>query len=492
MLECKDIRKHYGGVYALRGVDFSIRPGEVHALCGENGAGKSTLARIIAGVTRADGGQITLDGQAVTIAHPARARALGIGIVFQELDLFKHLTIAENIALAHPDFPRSRVDRAALDAFCRPYLERVGLDFSPRSMLGGLGLAAAQLVAIARALSMRAKILLLDEPTSSLTEEAAERLLGLVREIRQSGAGIVYVSHKMKEIFRIADRVTVLRDGRHISTMPAAETSIEETIRLMVGREIDLLSRVESAPKEECGLRVNDLSTRRLKKISFAARRGEILGVAGLVGSGRSSLGQALFGLHEWTAGQVDCLGKNYRPRSPREAMRSRFAYLAEDRRSEGLFLNTSIRHNASAAILPALSRGGWIRGAREKALVREELARTRTKMAGDTLPVSALSGGNQQKVLLAKWLLTGPEVLFLDDPTRGVDIGAKEDIYQMIEALAAKGKTILFASSELLELQRCSHRIMVMCEGRCAGILETAASSQEQIMTLATGQASL
>jgi ABC-type sugar transport system ATPase subunit len=488
MLECKNIEKHYGGVYALKGVNFDVRPGEVHALCGENGAGKSSLARILAGVVQLDGGSILIDGQEIAINGPACARGLGIGIVFQELDLFEHLTVAENITLVHPEAESAWVNRSKQDAFCLTYMKKVGLDISPRTLLGDLNIASAQLVAIARALSMRAKILLLDEPTSSLTEEASERLLELVLELKESGTGIVYVSHKMQEIFRIADRVTVLRDGMHISTKAAAETSIEETIRLMVGRDIDLSGRLESKPQEEIALRVTGLGTRRLKKIDLTLRRGEILGIAGLVGSGRSALGEALFGLDVWNEGAAECLGKAYRPRYPRQAIAARFAYLPEDRRTQGLFLKTSVRHNASSAIWPRLCQFGFVNQRREKAAVKDELARTRTKAATDALPVNALSGGNQQKVLLAKWLLTGPEVLFLDDPTRGVDVGAKLDIYHIIESLAASGKSILFVSSELPELLRCSHRILVMCEGRCAGVLDAASTTQEQIMTLAAG----
>lgn len=488
MLECKNTQKHYGGVYALKGVDFDVKPGEVHALCGENGAGKSTLAKILAGVVQPDGGTLSIDGRQISIDRPSVARELGIGIVFQELDLFEHLTIAENMTLVQPEGGGFWVRRSQQDAFCLSYMKKVGLDVSPRTRLGDLSIAAAQLVAIARALSMRAKILLLDEPTSSLTEEAAARLLDLVLELKRSGTGIVYVSHKMKEIFQIADRVTVLRDGGHVSTKQAAETSIEETIRLMVGREVDLSASLQTKPKEEIAFRVDKLSTRRLKDVSFSARRGEVLGVAGLVGSGRSELGEALFGMDVWKQGEVECLGKAYRPNHPRQAIQARFAYLPEDRRTQGLFLKTSVRHNASAAILPKLSHAGLVNRQCEKALVKDELARTRTKAAADTLPVNALSGGNQQKVLLAKWLLTEPEVLFLDDPTRGVDVGAKADIYRIIEALAESGKTILFVSSEMQELLRCSHRILVMCEGRSAGILETATATQEQIMALAAG----
>ncbi len=488
MLRCSQIEKHYGGVYALKAVDFDVYPGEVHALCGENGAGKSSLAKILAGVVRPDGGSLFVQGQEVAIDSPARARRLGIGIVFQELDLFEHLTVAENMTLVGAQGEHFWSNHAAQEKFCLPYLQQVGLNVSPRTRLGDLSIAAAQLVAIARALSMQAKILLLDEPTSSLTEEAAERLLELILELKKAGTAVVYVSHKMKEIFRIADRITVLRDGTHVSTKPAADTSIEETIRLMVGREVDLSATVKTRPGEEIALRVAGLDTAHLRDISFTARRGEILGIAGLVGAGRSELGEALFGLRKWERGEAECLGAPFHPRHPREALRARYVYLPEDRRTQGLFLRSSVRHNASGAILSRLSRAGWINQRREREVVAGELQRTRTKAARDTLPVHALSGGNQQKVLLAKWLLTAPEVLYLDDPTRGVDVGAKADIYRIIETLAESGRTVLFVSSELTELLRYSHRIMVMWEGRCAGIVDTPSTNQEQIMALAAG----
>ena len=490
ILRCRHIDKHYGGVYALKAVDFDVFPGEVHALCGENGAGKSSLAKILAGVIQPDGGSLFVQDQEVSLDNPSSARKLGIGIVFQELDLFEHLTVAENMTLVGREGGRFWLKQAAQESFCLPYLQKVGLNISPRRRLGDLSIAAAQLVAIARALSMQAKILLLDEPTSSLTEEAAERLLELILELKKSGTAIVYVSHKMKEIFRIADRITVLRDGLHVSTQRAGATSIEETIRLMVGREVNLSATLQIRPREEIALRVQGLSTRHLRDISFSARRGEILGIAGLVGSGRSELGEALFGLRRWENGEAECLGVPFLPRHPREALRARYVYLPEDRRTQGLFLRSSVRHNASGAILPNLSRAGWIDQRREREVVAGELQRTRTKAARDTLPVNALSGGNQQKVLLAKWLLPGPKVLYLDDPTRGVDVGAKADIYRIIESLADSGHTILFVSSELTELLRYSHRIVVLWEGRCAGIVDTPSTTQEQIMTLAAAQA--
>ncbi len=491
-ITCRDITKRFDRTLALDRVGFSVNAGEVHALCGENGAGKSTLARVIAGVVRPDAGTMFIDGAPVEIAHPARARALGIGIVFQELDLFNGLSIAENMALGHPAAERFFVNRSRLAEWSRPFLGRVGLQTDPRAPLGAQSIATAQLVAIARALALDARFLLLDEPTSALTEEAADRLLNLVAELRRAGTGIVYVSHKMREIFRVADRVTVLRDGAHISTKTACQTSIDETISLMVGRTIDTAARIGTQPRAEIALETENLSTRRLKSISVTVRRGEVIGVAGLVGSGRSALGQALFGMEPWTGGRATLAGTAYRPRSPDEAILAGCAYLPEDRRRQGLFLQTSVRHNASAAILCRLRRGPFVRRWQETKLVRDELAKTRAKIPALSAPVSALSGGNQQKVLLAKWLLTRPALLYLDDPTRGVDIGAKADVYKIIAGLSASGTAILLASSEMPELLRLAHRIIVLHEGRVTGVLDAATATQEKIMSLATGMREL
>ncbi|MDR1789040.1 MAG: sugar ABC transporter ATP-binding protein [Opitutaceae bacterium] len=490
-ITCRALTKRFDRTLALDAVDFSVNAGEVHALCGENGAGKSTLARILAGVVTPDSGTISVGGVPAEITTPARARELGIGIVFQELDLFNGLSVAENMALGHPDAERFFVRRRALAAWCRPFLARVGLpELDPASPLGSHGIATAQLVAIARALALNARFLLLDEPTSSLTEEAADRLLALVSELKNTGTGIVYVSHKMREIFRVADRVTVLRDGSLVSTKPARDTSIGETVSLMVGRAIDTSARMTTAPRDAIALRLDNLSTRRVRGVSLSVRRGEIVGVAGLVGSGRSALGKALFGMEPWTDGSATLAGEPYRPRSPADAILSGCAYLPEDRRGQGLFLQTSVRHNASAAILCRLRRGPFVRRWQETKLVRDELARTRAKVPSLAAPVSALSGGNQQKVLLAKWLLTRPALLYLDDPTRGVDIGAKADVYKIIAELSAAGTAILLASSEMPELLRLSHRILVLHEGRPAGLLDAATATQEQIMALATDTA--
>jgi ABC-type sugar transport system ATPase subunit len=488
-ISCRDITKRFDRTLALDRVCFEVRAGEVHALCGENGAGKSTLARVIAGVARPDSGGIFLGGARVEITGPARARALGIGIVFQELDLFNGLSIAENMALGHPRAERFFVNRRALAAWCRPFLRRVGLqNADPLAPLGAQSIATAQLVAIARALALDARFLLLDEPTSSLTEDAADHLLALVAELRAAGAGIVYVSHKMREIFRVADRVTVLRDGALVSTKNASATSMDETISLMVGRALDTAARIATTPRDDLALEVENLCTRRLKNISVRVRRGEIVGVAGLVGAGRSALGKALFGLEPWTGGRATLAGAGFRPRSPDEAILAGLAYLPEDRRGQGLFLQTSVRHNASAAILCRLRRGPFVRRWQETKLVRDELEKTRAKIPSLSAPVSALSGGNQQKVLLAKWLLTRPALLYLDDPTRGVDIGAKADVYKLIAGLSAAGTGILLASSEMPELLRLAHRIIVLHEGRVTGVLDAATATQEEIMSLATG----
>ena len=515
------ITKRYGGVYALKGASFSLRAGAVHALVGENGAGKSTLARILAGSTRADSGAISIHGAPVEIATPLDAQRLGIGIIYQELDLFPDLTAGENIVIGNLHFPEGRlVSFRRMEEFCRPFLRQVGLACGIRQTVATLSIGQMQLLAIARALSMDARILLMDEPTSSLFDDAAERLFGLIAALKQRGVSIVYVSHKMDEIFRICDRATVLRDGETIGTVEMAGTSVNELIRMMVGRELRMTARAARRVAGELVLAVEKLATAKLRDVSFELRRGEVLGIAGLVGSGRSELGAALFGLDRITGGTLRVQGKLHSPRSPRsprDAMASGIGLLPEDRRLEGLMMRMSVLENATLAVLPRLSGLGFIDRRRERASlapVARQLALNCASPAAPvrsceeiswqaeapappsvnpamssifSQPVSQLSGGNQQKVLLARWLLLNPTVLFLDDPTRGIDIGAKQDIYRLIDELAAAGKAIILVSSELPELLRCCDRILVLNEGRVTAHFDAAEATQEKIMSAAT-----
>jgi ABC-type sugar transport system ATPase subunit len=488
LLRAEKIVKHYDGVYALRGANFSVNAGEVHALMGENGAGKSTLAKIIAGAVLADAGQLFFRGKQASFSSPLDAQRLGIAIIFQELDQFPHLTVGENIVIGNVAVERgSYVNFRRLDEFCEPFLRQVGIDRNPRTPLSALSIAQKQLVAIARALSLRAKLILMDEPTSSLFDDAVERLFGLISTLKQNGVSIVFVSHKMKEIFRICDRITVLRDGETVGIQATRGTSTEQIITMMAGRELKETSRPKHQVSDDVLLSVSQLTTDFVSDISFELRRGEVLGIGGLVGAGRSELGAALFGLDRIRAGTMKLGRRVITTRNPRQAMENGVGLLPEDRRLQGLMMQMSVVENTTLAVLSRFRSGGLLRHGRETAAMRVVHDRTRLKTTSYEAPVSALSGGNQQKVLLAKWLLVDPEVLYLDDPTRGIDVAAKRDIYEIIDEQASRGKGIIFVSSELPELLQCCDRILVLHEGRSMGILDSKYATQEAIMALAT-----
>ncbi|MGI8745233.1 MAG: sugar ABC transporter ATP-binding protein [Bryobacteraceae bacterium] len=492
LLQAEDISKHYGGVYALKNALFSLRRGEVHALMGENGAGKSTLAKIIAGSVQADDGRILIDGEPAAIRTPLDAQRLGIGIIYQELDLFPHLSVGENIVIGNLEFPeRGFVSFRKLDAFCRPFLDRVGLRRGTREILSSLSIGQMQLVALARALSMNARIILMDEPTSSLVDDAADRLFHVVGELKQSGVAIVYVSHKMDEIFRICDCVTVLRDGETVGTREIGATNSQELIRMMVGR--DLKEAVRRPPVEDRGviLSVTNLTTDKLRDISFELHCGEVLGVAGLVGSGRSELGAALFGIDRLRGGVIRVNGQPVVPRSPSQAIASGIGLLPEDRKLQGLMMQMSVSENSTLTVIGNMQSYGLIRRGEEQAALDPLYGQLALKCTSRSAQVSTLSGGNQQKALLARWLLVSPDILFLDDPARGIDVGAKQDIYRIIDDLAAAGKGVILVSSELPELLRCCDRILVLNEGRLIATYDAAEATQEQIMTAATNMIS-
>ena len=467
LLQAEDIHKHYGGAQALRGASLFVRGGEVHALVGENGAGKSTLARILAGSTHADSGRILIDEQPVTIARPRDAQRLGIGIIYQELDLFRHLTVAENLVTGNAELQGRRMEE-----FCRPFLDAVGLDCSPRRMVSTLSIGQMQLVAIARALSTNAQLILMDEPTSALFEDAAERLFALIAGLKQRGVAIVYVSHKMDEIFRLSDRITVLRDGLTVGSVETRDASPSAVIRMMIGRDLEADQR-EPRTAGEVVLSVDGLSTAKLRAVSFELRRGEVLGVAGLVGSGRSELGAALFGMDRVTGGAIRKNGT--------------VGLVPEDRRYQGLMMQMSVAENGTMAVLPRMQTAGFVKRRRELREMENVGRQLGLHCRSLDDAVSTLSGGNQQKVLLARWLLANPDVLFLDDPARGIDVGAKEDIYRAIDGLARRGKGVILVSSELPELVRCCDRILVLCEGRVTATFSAADASQEKIMAAAT-----
>jgi len=487
LLEARNISKRFQGTQALWNVSFSLDRGEVHALMGENGAGKSTLAKILAGVVIADEGELFLSGESVVIDHPLRAQALGIGIVFQELDLFPHLTIAENLAIANPAAREKVIVRKRnLSAWCSTFLAKVRLDVPPNTLLRNLAIGQIQRVAIARALSLNSRVLLLDEPTSSLTEDGVQSLFELIAHLKRDGVSFVYVSHKMAEVRQIADRVTVLRDGRLVGTRNASGLTSEELITMMVGRKLDRHERRDRGCRPNVVLDVQNLTTVFLSNINFTLRAGEVLGVAGLVGAGRSELGATLFGLRARTSGQVQFNGHPFSPNSPAQAIREGMCLLPEDRRWQGIFPKMSVRENASIVVLSRWGSGRF-------RIEAQRVAEFQKKLAVSSSPdvrIASLSGGNQQKIILTRWLLAEPVVLFLDDATRGIDVAAKEQIYTIIDELACSGKGVILVSSELAELWRCCDRILVLREGRQAGIVTTADSSQEEVLRFATGTA--
>lgn len=486
LLQAEEIDKHFGGIAALDAARFALLPGDVHALMGENGAGKSTLARILAGVVRPDRGRILLDGREVSLKSPRDAQRLGIGMIHQELDLFPHLSMGENLVIGNLAFAEGLMAHPGrIRDFAQPFLREVGLQLDTETLVAALSIAQQQLVAIARALAMNCRILFMDEPTSALGEDAAERLFAVIPALTKKGVAIVYVSHKMDEIFRLAGRVTVLRDGRTIGTRAIAETSRAELIRMMVGRDV-----ASTAPalktKGPVALALENLSTQKLKNVSFKLHQGEVLGVAGLMGAGRSELGRALFGLDPIFGGRILLKGREFRPKGPAQAQQQGLSLVPEDRKLQGLMPQMSVKENATLSVLSRLSRWGLVKSGEERALFDGAAARLRLKHASPEMAVARLSGGNQQKAILARAIFADPDVLFLDDPARGIDVAAKEDIYRLIEELAASGKSILLASSELPELLRCADRVLVLKEGRVAGLIESKYASQEIIMAAA------
>jgi rhamnose transport system ATP-binding protein len=484
-LEIVGISKSFGGVRAVEAVSFDVRPGEVHALLGENGAGKSTLIKIMSGVQHADAGELRVDGLAQRFASPREARSAGIATVYQELLLFPELTVAENIFLGHaPRRALRAIDWAAMRQRARELLDSLEcFELDVDAKVGTLSVANRQRVEIARALSQSPRVLIMDEPTAALAEADVHRLLDVVRSLRARGVGIVYVSHRMPEIFALADRVTVLRDGRHVATLPIAEVDHEKLVSLMVGRPVDQMYPKSEADVGPALLAVQGLAYRsRVQDISFTLHAGEILGIAGLVGSGRTELAHILFGITPATAGQIMLAGRPVAITSPAQARDLGIAYIPEDRGLQGLIRPQTIRENVSLAMLAKLSRGSFMRHAAELRLAGESMARFGIRARGPQQIVRQLSGGNQQKVVLAKWLATRPRVLIMDEPTRGIDVGAKAEIHTLISQLAQQGMAILMISSELPEVLGMSDRILVMNGGRLVARFGRGQASADQI----------
>lgn len=495
LLAMRGIRKSFAGVEVLKGVDFEVQAGEVHALCGENGAGKSTLIGILAGVHLPDAGEIRCEDRVQRgFASVDAARQAGIGIVFQERSLFGPLTVAENIFAGRRLAGRwGIVDRRRLHAAAAAVLARVAPEVAAGTTVDDLSPAQQQMVEIAKALSLEAKVVIFDEPTAALTAAESERLFAVIRQLRASGVGIVYISHRLEEVFSLGDRVTVLKDGVWQGTMPVAETRMDDLVRRMVGRDVEKSAGGSSDAGRPVLLEVRGLSDPAgsstgkpwLRDISFFARAGEIVGLAGLAGAGRTETALALFGARPRGAGEVRLDGKRVEIRSPSDAIAQGLGYLSEDRMEAGLFPDLSVRRNISASRLGRF--GGWFFRDREEARVaRDFVARLRIACRGVEQDVEHLSGGSQQKTLLARWLLARPRVLMVDEPTRGVDIGAKAEVHQILRAYAQQGCAVVLISSDLPEVLRISDRVYVMRAGRIAGEVSGDTATEEAVMRLA------
>ncbi len=492
MLVASRLTKSYAGVRALTDASLDVRAGEIHALVGENGAGKSTLVRIVTGATAPDSGTVAIDGHAVERFAPVEARRLGVVAIHQHPALFPDLSVAENLALgAEPAGAFARVDWPARRARAREALLRVGADIDVDREARSLSLPEQQLVEMARALSVRARLLILDEPTASLTPREVDRLFDLLRQLRAAGVAIIYISHRLEELPRLADRVTVLRDGRTISTTAMADVDAAALITLMVGREVASVFPKREVAIGEPVLEVIGVSSKEagINDISLTVRRGEIVGLAGLVGAGRTELARVLFGLAARDAGSVQVAGRPVHPRSPQEAIAAGIAYLPEDRRRHGVVLDLPVSANLTLASLALVSRRGLLDRAAERATATRLVDALSVKTASLDTPVRLLSGGNQQKVALGRWLVRTPDVLILDEPTQGVDVGAKAEIHRLIGDLAAQGMGVLLISSELLEVMGMSDRILVMRHGRLAAEFPRATADAESVMAAAFGR---
>lgn len=485
------LARHFGGVQALRGVDFRLFPGEVHALVGENGAGKSTLVKILAGIHRPDAGTVSVGGQVVELRSPTQAQALGIAVVQQEPMLFPDLDVAENVFMGrHPRDRFGRVDWKRMYREVDQLLATLDVSLGAHMPVQGLSVAEQQLVEIAKALSLQARVLVLDEPTSALSPHEVDELFAIVRQLRERGVAILFVSHRLDEIFKLADRLTILRDGTHIITAPVNEMSTEEIITHMVGRELSDLFPRGRAEIGEVVLEVRQLTRPGVfTDVGFQLRRGEILGFAGLVGAGRTEVARVLFGIDRAQSGEIRLKGKHVRIRSPQQAMDYGIAYVPEDRHLQGLVMNFSIVANITLPILRQVSRLGLLYPAQEQQIARAYSGQLRIRSEGVEQLVDALSGGNQQKVVLSKWLATNPSVLILDEPTRGIDVGAKAEVHRIISDLAARGLAIILISSDLPEVLAMADRVIVLHEGRVTGTFTHSEATQEQVMFAATGQ---
>lgn len=490
ILKMTGIDKRFSGVHALKSVNFELRSGEVHALMGENGAGKSTLMKVLCGIYSLDQGEIELFGKKVKFSSIAESQAAGISIIHQELNMMNHLTVAQNIYIGREPKKGIFIDDRKMERDAKELFDKMGIRIDPSVKLGSLTVGKQQMVEIAKATSHDSRLLVLDEPTAALTLPEVEELFRIMGDLKKRGIGMIYISHRMEEISRISDRVTVMRDGEYIGTVKTSETNKDEIVKMMVGRVIYSEKKEKSAADKDAPvvLEVKNLSSGNLlKDVSFSLKRGEILGFAGLMGAGRTELARAIYGADPFDAGEIFINGEKKRIRSPESAVKNGICYLSEDRKRYGLMLIKSVTDNSVLASLEDYVRLGWIDdndAAISAAAANEKL---RTKTPSMTQLLKNLSGGNQQKVVVARWLMKNSDVFIFDEPTRGIDVGAKSEMYDLMASLAKEGKSIIMISSELSEIQRLSDRVIVMCEGRITADLPIEGLTQEEIMKYAT-----
>ncbi len=488
ILELRNIGKTFSGVNVLRGIDLTLERGEVHALLGENGAGKSTLIKIISGYQLPDkGGEILLEGKPVTFRRPKDAKDAHIHTIYQELSLCPDMTVAENIVIDKQDrYKGFLLDNRAFVKLAQEALDRLGLDINPNERVRNLSIAQQQVVEIAKAISSDARVILMDEPTSSISQKDSERLLEIIRTLKSHGVTIIYISHRLHEIGQIADRVTVLRDGNLVGTVAASEVTNQKLINMMVGREHTNVYPKRDVALGECVLRVENLCSDAFEDVSFTVRRGEILGIGGLVGAKRTEIMETLFGLRPIRSGKIYLNGREFDPKNPKKCIENRIAFVTEDRKKSGLVLVLSVLENTNMVNAASMNRRGVLNWKQLADVAQKQKQSLNIRLNSIAQPVSTLSGGNQQKVVLAKWMEFNPQLVLFDEPTRGIDIGAKTEIYNIMGELAANGAAIVMVSSELPELVSVTDEIVVMCEGRMTGLVPKSAATQETIMTLA------
>jgi len=488
-LELRDVAKAFGPVLALRSGSLRVEAGSIHALVGENGAGKSTLVKIVAGVHRRDSGQFLLDGTPVDFGSTAESKAHGVAVIYQEPTLFPDLSVTENIFMGRQIVGGGRrIDRRAMYAEAARLFSRLGVHIDPRRPAAGLSIADQQIIEIAKAINLDAKLLIMDEPTAALSGVEVERLFAVARSLRDEGRALVFISHRFDEVMALCDTVTVMRDGEYISTHRTADTSVDKLVALMVGREVSDLFPKTPASIGAPVLSVDGLSsTGVFHDISFEVRAGEIVGLAGLVGAGRSEIARAIFGVDRYEAGRVTLDGKRVPPRSPRAAIRAGMAYIPEDRRKQGLVIDSSVARNIAGVIRRQLAKGGLITASAETAAARPWAGKLEVKTGALDMNASTMSGGNQQKVVIAKWLATNPRLLIIDEPTRGIDVGTKAEVHRLLSELAGQGLAILMISSELPEVLGMVDRVLVVCEGRITADIDRAEATPEAVMHAAT-----